>query len=207
MPGNTFGTLLQITTWGESHGPALGVVIDGCPPGFPISVKDIQKELNKRRPGQNAVGSSRKEQDHVEILSGIFEEKTSGTPISLMIRNKDQRSKDYSAVKNIYRPGHADLSFDLKYGFRDYRGGGRSSGRETAARVMAGAIAKKYLKNTFKTKIIGHTKQVGEIKAARFEEKHIEKNNLRCADPVSAKKNGKVYIGTKKSGGFMRRNS
>ncbi len=200
MPGNTFGTLFQITTWGESHGPALGAVIDGCPPGFEINEKDIQKELKRRKPGQSAVGTSRNEEDRVEILSGVFEGKTTGTPISLMIRNNDQRSKDYSIIKDIYRPGHADLSFDLKYGFRDYRGGGRSSGRETAARVMAGAIAKKYLNSVAKTKIIGHTKQIGEITAGRFEEKSIEKNNLRCADPIAAKKMEKYVLELKSQG-------
>lgn len=200
MPGNTFGTLFQITTWGESHGPALGVVIDGCPPGLEINEKDIQKELNRRKPGQSSVGTSREEEDRVEILSGIFEGLTTGTPISLMIRNKDQRSKDYSKIKNIYRPGHADLSFDLKYGIRDYRGGGRSSGRETAARVMAGAIAKKYLKVKSKTKIVGYTKQVGNIKAERFEEKQIEKNSLRCADASKAKKMEKYVLDLKNQG-------
>ncbi len=200
MPGNTFGTLFQITTWGESHGPALGVVVDGCPPGLTINESVMQKELNRRKPGQSYVGTSRKEQDRVEILSGIFEGKTTGTPISLMIRNQDQRSKDYSKIKDLYRPGHADLSFELKYGFRDYRGGGRSSGRETAARVMAGAIAKKYLKSAFKTKIIGHTKQVGEIASTRFDEKNIEKNSLRCADAAISKKMENYVLNLKEKG-------
>lgn len=188
MPGNTFGTFFRVTTWGESHGPALGAVIDGCPPCLPLTEEDIQKELNRRRPGQSAVGTSREEGDRVRILSGVFEGKTLGTPISLIIENRDQRPKDYSKIKNLYRPGHADYSWDLKYGIRDYRGGGRSSGRETASRVMAGAIAKKYLKLKCGVRIIGHTIQVGTIKSQKFQEAAIEKNTLRCADPVQAKK-------------------
>lgn len=188
MAGNTFGTLFKITTFGESHGPAMGVVIDGCPPKLPLVAEDIQKELDHRRPGQSQVGTSRQEADQVQILSGVFEGKTLGTPIALIIHNQDQRSKDYSKLKDLYRPGHADLSWELKYGIRDYRGGGRSSGRETACRVMAGAIAKKYLKLAEKTKIIGHTVQAGPIKAKSFLESAIEKNPLRCADPIAAKK-------------------
>jgi len=200
MPGNTFGSLFRVTTWGESHGPALGAVVDGCPPKLPLSVKDIQTELNRRKPGQSKVGTSRKEEDNVEILSGVFEGKTTGTPISLLIKNKDQRSRDYSIIKHLYRPGHADLSFDLKYGIRDYRGGGRSSGRETASRVMAGAIAKKYLHLKEKTQIIGHTLQVGSIQATKFDPKVIEKNPLRCADLTAAKKMEKLVLDIKKDG-------
>ncbi|MBU0667647.1 chorismate synthase [Patescibacteria group bacterium] len=200
MPGNTFGSLFRVTTWGESHGPALGAVIDGCPPNFPLSEKDIQKELDRRRPGQSAVGTSRSEDDKVKILSGVFQGKTLGTPISLIIENKDQRSKDYAKIKNLYRPGHADYAWDLKYGIRDYRGGGRSSGRETAARVMAGAIAKKYLAMKFKTRIIGHTVQVGDIEAVTFQEKAIEQNAMRCADPIKAKAMEKLVLETKKDG-------
>lgn len=200
MPGNTFGTLFRVTTWGESHGPALGAVIDGCPPNLTLSEKDIQEELDRRRPGQSSVGTDRKEGDRVRILSGVFEGKTLGTPISLIIENKDQRSKDYSTIKNLYRPGHADYSWELKYGIRDYRGGGRSSGRETASRVMAGAIAKKYLQNEWKTKIIGHTVQVGELKAATFKESTIEKNALRCADPKKAKEMEAYVLKTKNEG-------
>jgi chorismate synthase len=200
MPGNTFGTLYRVTTWGESHGPAMGAVIDGCPPKLPLSEKDMQAELDRRKPGQSAVGTSRSESDKVRILSGVFEGKTLGTPISLLINNKDQRSKDYSKIKNIYRPGHADYSFDLKYGIRDYRGGGRSSGRETVSRVMAGAIAKKYLKIKEKTRIIGHTVQIGEIKANKFVEKEIEKNAVRCADPVVAKEMEKYILSVKRNG-------
>lgn len=188
MPGNRFGKLFTVTTWGESHGPALGAVVDGCPPNLPITEENIQKELDRRRPGQSTIGTARKEGDKVKILSGVFEGKTLGTPISMIIENKDQRSRDYSTIKNLYRPGHADFAWDLKYGIRDYRGGGRASGRETACRVMAGAIAKKYLQKTFKTTIIGHTVQVGPIKAEKFQKSAIEKNSVRCADPIQAKK-------------------
>ena len=145
MSGNTFGKLFQVTTYGESHGKALGCVIDGCPPQIEISVDEIQSELNRRKPGQSDITTQRKEADFVEILSGVFEGKTLGTPISLIIYNQDQRSKDYSNIKDVFRPNHADITYQAKYGHRDYRGGGRSSARETAMRVAAGAIAKKYL--------------------------------------------------------------
>ncbi len=200
MPGNTFGTLFRVTTWGESHGPALGAIIDGCPPNLSLTEKDIQNELDRRKPGQNDVGTARKEGDKVKILSGIFNGKTLGTPISLIIENKDQRSRDYSKIKDLYRPGHADYSFDLKYGVRDYRGGGRSSGRETVGRVMAGAIAKKYLKQGWKTEITGYTTQVGPIKAQKFEKSFIEKSSLRCADPNQSKKMEEYVLGAKKDG-------
>ncbi|MBN2086717.1 chorismate synthase [Candidatus Peregrinibacteria bacterium] len=145
MSGNTFGNLFRITTWGESHGPAVGVVIDGCPAGIKITEKDIQKELDRRKPGQGKLTTPRKESDKAEILSGIFEEKTTGTPISILVRNNNQQSKDYKNIKNLYRPGHADFTYDMKYGFRDYRGGGRASARETIGRVAAYAIAKKII--------------------------------------------------------------
>ena len=145
MAGSTFGTLFKITTWGESHGAGVGVVVDGCPAGLSLCEDDIQKFLNRRKPGQSRYTTPRKEDDAVEILSGVFEGKTTGTPISMLVRNQNQRSKDYSEIASYYRPGHADLTFDLKYGFRDYRGGGRSSGRETIGRVAAGAIACKIL--------------------------------------------------------------
>ena len=147
MAGSTYGNLFKITTWGESHGPALGVVIDGCPAGLSLNEEDIQKYLDKRKPGQNSTTTARKENDKVEILSGVFEGITTGAPISLMVRNADQHSKDYSNIANVYRPGHADYTFDMKYGIRDYRGGGRSSGRETLSRVAAGAIAIKILES------------------------------------------------------------
>ena len=145
MAGSVFGTLFRVTTFGESHGAALGAVVDGCPAGMSLTAEDIQKYLDRRKPGQSRFTTARNEGDEVEILSGVFEGRTLGTPIALLIRNKDQRSKDYSELKDIYRPGHADLCFDEKYGFRDYRGGGRSSGRETAGRVAAGAVALKLL--------------------------------------------------------------
>lgn len=145
MSGSTFGRLFTVTTWGESHGPAIGAVIDGCPAGLPLSAKDIQPYLNRRKPGQSRYSTARQEDDKVQILSGVFEGFTTGTPISVMIYNHDQRSRDYSNVMDTYRPGHADYTYDAKYGFRDYRGGGRSSGRETIGRVAAGAIASKLL--------------------------------------------------------------
>lgn len=200
MPGNTFGKLFKVTTWGESHGPAIGAVIDGCPSLLELSESDIQKELNRRRPGQNSIVSNRQEEDRVRILSGVFEGKTLGTPISLMIENKDQRSKDYTRIKDVYRPGHADLSWELKYGIHDYRGGGRASGRETASRVMAGAIAKKYLKKMAKTKIIGHTIQIAHLRSKNFDEKLIEKNVVRCADPLIAKKMEEYILKVKAMG-------
>ena len=147
MSFNTFGKLFRFTTWGESHGPAIGCVVDGCPPNIPIKESDIQKELNKRKPGQSKFTTQRKEDDKINILSGVFEGRTTGTPISLIIYNKDMRSRDYETIKNKFRPGHADYTYFKKYGIRDYRGGGRQSARETAARVAAGAIAKVVLKS------------------------------------------------------------
>ena len=162
MAGSTFGTIFKITTWGESHGKALGVVIDGCPAGLELDESDIQVYLNRRKPGQSNITTPRKEADEVEILSGIFEGKTTGTPISLMVRNTSQISKDYSDIASYYRPGHADYTFDAKYGFRDYRGGGRSSGRETIGRVAAGAIACKLLKQ-LGIQVKAYTKSIGPI--------------------------------------------
>ena len=145
MSFNTFGKVFRFTTWGESHGPAIGCVVDGCPPNIPLSEKDIQGDLNRRKPGQSKFTTQRKERDLVQILSGVFEGKTTGTPISMIIYNEDMKSKDYGNIKNKFRPGHADYTYFKKYGIRDYRGGGRSSARETASRVAAGAIAKKVL--------------------------------------------------------------
>ncbi|MFA4936083.1 MAG: chorismate synthase, partial [Candidatus Methanoperedens sp.] len=145
MSGNTFGTLFRITTWGESHGSGVGVVIDGCPAGIPLDEDDIQKELNRRRPGQSDITTPRKEEDKAEILSGVFSGKTTGAPISILVRNKDVDSSKYEALRNTPRPGHADLTYELKYGIRDWRGGGRSSARETVGRVAGGAVAKKIL--------------------------------------------------------------
>lgn len=164
MAGSTFGTIFKITTWGESHGKALGVVVDGCPAGLSLCEQDIQAYLNRRKPGTSAVTTPRKEDDAVEILSGVFEGKTTGTPISLMVRNTSQISADYSEIASCYRPGHADYTFSEKYGFRDYRGGGRSSGRETIGRVAAGAIACKLLKELGIT-VCAYTRSIGKIQA------------------------------------------
>jgi len=162
MAGSTFGTLFRITTWGESHGPALGVVVDGCPAGIPLTTDYIQAFLDRRKPGQSKFTTARRELDTVEILSGVFEEYTTGTPISLVVRNNDQRSHDYSNIKDCYRPGHADYTFDKKYGLRDYRGGGRSSGRETPGRVAAGAIAIKIL-NRLGIDVCAYTRSIGPV--------------------------------------------
>jgi chorismate synthase len=165
MSFNTFGKIFRFTTWGESHGPAIGCVVDGCPPNIDLKEADIQKELNRRRPGQSKFVTQRKERDLVHILSGVFEGKTTGTPISLVIYNEDQKSKDYGDIKDKFRPGHADYTYFKKYGIRDYRGGGRSSARETAARVAAGAIAKKVLQVKLgkQFNIVGAVTQIGPI--------------------------------------------
>lgn len=179
MAGSTNGTLFSITTWGESHGAAIGVVIDGCPAGLLLSEEDIQPFLDRRKPGQNQFTTNRKEQDKAEILSGVFEGKTTGTPISIMIRNEDQRSADYGKIKDCYRPGHADYTFDAKYGFRDYRGGGRSSGRETIGRVAAGAVAAKLLKELGIT-VRAYTRSIGSIciPPAEYRYEEITQNPL-----------------------------
>jgi len=191
MAANTFGHLFSITTFGESHGGAVGVVIDGCPPKIKITAEEIQKELDRRKPGQSAITSPRKEQDTIHILSGIFEGETTGTPILLIAYNKDAESKDYDHLKNLYRPGHADYTFTKKYGLRDYRGGGRASARETLARVAAGAIAKKYLKETLGIEFLSYVEQVGDIKTSidftRVTIKQIESNIVRCPDAKIAK--------------------
>lgn len=162
MAGSSFGNIFRITTWGESHGEALGVVVDGCPAGLPLDIKDIQSYLDRRKPGQTKIATSRKEADAVEILSGIFEGRTTGTPISMLVRNTSQHSADYSEIANYYRPGHADYTFDAKYGFRDYRGGGRSSGRETIGRVAGGAVAAKLL-HEFGIELTAYTKSIGPV--------------------------------------------
>lgn len=164
MSGSSYGTIFKITTWGESHGKALGVVVDGCPAGLPLSEADIQPYLDRRKPGQSRISTPRKEDDTVEILSGIFEGRTTGTPISLIVRNTSQRSADYSEIASYYRPGHADYTFDAKYGFRDYRGGGRSSGRETIGRVAAGAIAAKLL-DLLGIRVTAYTRSIGPVEA------------------------------------------
>ncbi len=165
MAGNTFGQSFRITTAGESHGPGNVVIIDGVPPGISLTVEDLQVDLDRRKPGQSKIVTQRKEADEPEILSGVFEGRTTGTSLAILIRNQDQRSKDYGNIKNLYRPGHADYSFDAKYGFRDYRGGGRSSARETTARVAAGVVAKKIIAEAFGGLVVGYVTQVGEIKA------------------------------------------
>ncbi len=185
MPGNSFGRLFRITTWGESHGTALGVVIDGCPAGLEISEEDIQHELDRRRPGQSAITTQRKEPDRIEILSGVFQGKTLGTPISLMVKNEDVISKSYEDIKDVYRPGHADYTYDVKYGIRDYRGGGRSSARETVGRVAAAAIAKKFL-SLHGIKTLGYVKQVGDLVAEKIDFDEIENNPVRCPDRKKA---------------------
>jgi chorismate synthase len=181
MSGNTFGKFFRITTFGESHGKALGCIIDGCPPQVDISTEEIQVELNKRKPGQSDVTTQRNEDDSVEILSGVFEGKTTGTPISLIIYNKDHRSKDYSNLKDTFRPNHADITYQAKYGHRDYRGGGRSSARETAMRVAAGAIAKKYLK-TIGIETSAYVSQIGNIKSDNIDLKFAKSNKYFFAD-------------------------
>ncbi len=186
-------------TFGESHGKALGVVIDGVKPGLKISSKDIQKELDRRRPGQSKITTQRKEGDKVEILSGIFEGKTTGNPICLIVRNKDQDSSKYDKLKKVFRPGHADFTFLNKFGIRDHRGGGRSSGRETIGRVAAGAVAKKLLIKKG-IKIQAYVKQIADIKAKEVDLKQIEKNNVRCCDKKLAKKMEKAILDAKKKG-------
>ncbi|HHQ4444165.1 TPA: chorismate synthase [Aeromonas veronii] len=176
MAGNSFGQLFRVTTFGESHGLALGAVVDGCPPGLEICEADLQGDLDRRKPGTSRYTTPRREPDEVKILSGVFEGKTTGTSIGLLIENTDQRSKDYSDIKDLFRPGHADYTYHQKYGQRDYRGGGRSSARETAMRVAAGAIAKKYLKQVHGIEITGFLSQLGPIKAEAFDVVQIEQN-------------------------------
>lgn len=187
MAGSTFGNIFKITTWGESHGAGVGVVVDGCPAGLPLCEEDIQLYLNRRKPGQSRYATPRKEDDAVEILSGVFEGKTTGTPISLVVFNKNQRSKDYSQIAEYYRPGHADYPFDAKYGFRDYRGGGRSSGRETIGRVAAGAIAAKIL-NQLGITLTAYTKSIGDISVSSLNLEEIFNNALYMPDAAAAEK-------------------
>lgn len=187
MAGNSFGTLFKLTTFGESHGPALGGIIDGCPSGIELDFEAIQQELSRRKPGQSAIVTQRKEDDQVEFLSGIFEGKTTGTPIGFIIRNTNQKSKDYSHIKDVFRPSHADFTYEKKYGSRDYRGGGRSSARETACRVVAGAIAKQVLKNVT---IQAYTSSVGDIYLKKpyqdLDLSLVESNEVRCPDAAIA---------------------
>ena len=182
MSGNTIGKLFTVTTFGESHGIALGATVDGCPPGLDISEVDLQADLDRRKPGTSRHTTQRREADQVQILSGVFEGKTTGTPIGLLIKNTDQRSKDYANIAETYRPGHADYVYDHKYGFRDYRGGGRSSARETAMRVAAGAIAKKYLKQQYGIEIRGYLSQLGPIKVETVDWAAMDNSEFFCPD-------------------------
>ena len=194
MAGSTFGNIFKITTWGESHGKGVGVVVDGCPAGLSLCEEDIQKFLNRRKPGQSKFTTPRKEDDSVEILSGVFEGKTTGTPISLVVYNKNQQSKDYSEIASYYRPGHADYTFDMKYGFRDYRGGGRSSGRETIGRVAAGAIAVKIL-DQLGIRLKTYSKSIGPIACDphHFDAEEILKNPVYMPD-ADAAENAMAYL-------------
>ena len=197
MAGNSFGQAFRVTTAGESHGPANVVIIDGVPPGIPLSVEDLLVDLNRRRPGQSHIVTQRDESDTPEILSGVFEGRTTGTSLAILIRNQDQRSKDYGNIQHVYRPGHADYSFDAKYGFRDYRGGGRSSARETTVRVAAGVVAKKIIQQAFEGRVVGYVTQVGDVKAHISDPASLtlaqvetlpsgEPNIIRCPDLSAA---------------------
>ncbi|MEQ1541061.1 MAG: chorismate synthase [Novosphingobium sp.] len=199
MSVNTFGRLLRFTTWGESHGPALGAVVDGCPPGLELSAEAIQPFLDARRPGQSKFTTQRQEPDAVQVLSGVFEGRTTGTPISLLIANVDQRSKDYSDVAKAYRPGHADYAYDAKYGFRDYRGGGRSSARETAARVAAGAVARLVIPEVA---ILGYVAEIGGdvIDPAHFDAAEIGRNPFFCPDAKAAQRWEKIVDAARLAG-------
>ena len=203
MSGNSFGRIFKVTTWGESHGEAMGVVVDGCPAGLELSEVDIQRELDRRKPGVSAITTARKEADEVKILSGIFEGKTLGTPISMLVWNKDVDSSPYESLKDIARPGQADLTYQLKYGIRDYRGGGRASGRETVARVAAGAIAKRILAS-HAIQILGHVVEVGGIRARNVKVEEIrrnaESNAVRCADLEAARRMERLITEIKEEG-------
>jgi chorismate synthase len=199
MAGNAIGNHFRITTFGESHGRAIGAVIDGVRPGLPIDLAFIQHELERRRPGQSKLTTSRQETDQVEILSGVYEGRTTGTPICMIVWNKDQQPKAYEKLKDVFRPGHAGFTYLAKYGISDYRGGGRSSGRETAARVAAGAVAKNILARRG-IEIIGHTMEAAGVRAKTFDRSVIEQNPLRCADPLAAKVMERRVLKAKKEG-------
>ena len=202
MSFNTFGRVFRFSTWGESHGPAIGAVVDGCPPGLPLSEADIQPFLDKRKPGTSKFTTQRREPDEVRILSGVFEGRTTGAPISLMIENTDQRSKDYSDVAKAYRPGHADYAYDAKYGFRDYRGGGRSSARETASRVAAGAVARLVVPEV---DIFAYVSEIGgdAIDFARFDAAEIGNNPFFCPDPEAARRWEQLVDDARKDGSSL----
>ena len=204
MSFNTFGKIFRFTTWGESHGPAIGCVIDGCPPNIPISEGDIQKDMDRRRPGQSKFTTQRKESDKIIILSGVFEGKTTGTPISIIIHNEDKRSRDYETIKNKFRPGHADYTYLKKYGIRDFRGGGRQSARETACRVAAGAVAKLVLKKMIGSNfnVIGAVTQLGLMSCnkSNWKNSDIRKNPFFCPDKKSVKLWEKYLLAVRKAG-------
>ncbi|HUF06084.1 MAG TPA: chorismate synthase [Candidatus Binatia bacterium] len=191
MPGSTFGQIFRVTTAGESHGPGYVVIVDGCPPGLELQEADLQPDLDRRRPGQSSITTQRDEADTAEILSGVFEGRTTGTPIAILIRNRDQRPRDYAEIRDKYRPGHADLTFDAKFGVRDYRGGGRSSARETSVRVAAGAIAKKLLRQRHGVAIVGYVRRIGDLEADIHDPtavslEQVEATPVRCPDPAMA---------------------
>ena len=187
MPGSSTGEMFKVTTFGESHGPSIGCVVDGCPPGLALSEADIQPDLDRRKPGTSKYTSQRREADRVSILSGVFEGLTTGTPIGMLIENSDPRTKDYDQLKEVFRPGHADFTYQKKYGIRDHRGGGRASARETAMRVAAGAIAKKYLGDTLGISIRGYLSQMGDIQIETFDWQAVSQNPFFCPDPTKVK--------------------
>jgi len=202
---STFGKIFSVSTWGESHGPAVGAVLDGCPAGLPLCENDIQELLDRRRPGQGKMTTARDEKDRVKILSGVFEGKTTGTPISFAVFNEDQRSHDYADIEKWYRPGHADLCYDLKYGFRDYRGGGRSSARETIGRVCAGAVAQKFLAQVAGTEFLAWVDSIGEVDCPEFDmaslsHEIIEESSVRCPDKAASARMEQAVLDARKDG-------
>ena len=200
MPGNSIGKSFRVTTYGESHGPAIGCVIDGCPPGLPLHEDDLRRDLERRRPGKTRHTTQRRETDEVRILSGVFEGVTTGTPIHLMIENVDQRPRDYTRIKSVYRPSHADYTYHHKYGIRDYRGGGRSSARETTMRVAAGGVAKKYLRERAGIAVRGYLVQLGPLRPAAFDWDEVERNPFFCPDAEVAEEMARFMDALRKSG-------
>jgi chorismate synthase len=202
--GNSFGQLFRVTTFGESHGAAVGVVVDGCPPRIPIAVEEIRRDLDRRRPGQSALTTQRKESDICQVLSGIYEGRSLGTPIALLVPNEDARSKDYSELETTYRPSHADYTYDAKYGIRDHRGGGRTSARETVGRVAAGAIARKLLRHCAGIEVVGYVLQVkeirGEVNPASVTQEQVEATPTRCPDPEAAERITALILEARKNG-------
>ena len=200
MPGSSIGKSFRVTTYGESHGPAIGCVIDGCPPGLPLHEDDLQRDLERRRPGKTRHTTQRRETDEVRILSGVFEGVTTGTPIHLMIENVDQRPRDYTRIRSVYRPSHADYTYHHKYGIRDYRGGGRSSARETTMRVAAGGVAKKYLHERAGIAVRGYLAQLGPLRPAAFDWDEVERNPFFCPDAEAAEEMARFMDALRKSG-------